>query len=137
MGCSFRLQWKFERKLLEFTELIIDYDCFNKSCKDVNLRFCGHLIKNITYMSSLPSCKKPWCVALQYCATYSNTLKQPRYSISRYYGRQHILMIIVFGNIQKRIRNMYMLIQIGMREIYITFKFLSKNTLYNTAHNQS
>ena len=50
-------------------------------------------------MSSLPSFKKPWCVALQYCATCSNTLKQPRYSISRYYGRQHILMIIAFGNI--------------------------------------
>ena len=118
-------------------------DCFDKSCKDANLQFCGHLVKNIPYMSSLPSFKKPWCVALQYCATCSNTLKQPRYSISRYYGRQHILMIIAFGNIvanyflniQKRIRNislflvssfygLYMLIQIRMRTIYITFKFL-------------
>lgn len=82
-------------------------------------------------MSSLPSCKKPWCVALQYCATCSNTLKQPRYSISRYYGRQHILMIIAFGNIVANYFFVYqkenpenMLIQIGMRTIYMTFKFL-------------
>ena len=121
---------QFKRKWLEFTEVIIDKDCFDKSCKDANLQFCGHLVKNIPYMSSLPSFKKPWCVALQYCATCSNTLKQPRYSISRYYGRQHILMIIAFGNI---VANYFLNIQKSIRNISL----LSVLSFFRVIHDNS